>query len=202
MKSINTVWHHATVTRQRRNQKNNHKSAVLWFTGLSGSGKSTLAHCVEEELYRLDCRTIVLDGDNVRHGLCGDLGFSDTDRKENIRRIGEMSKLFVEAGVIALSAFISPFSKDRNRVKELMGQGEFIEIFVDCSIDICKKRDIKGLYKKAEKGEVINFTGISSIYEPPESPDLVVNTENQTLDQSVKLVMNLLIDRGIINNEK
>jgi adenylylsulfate kinase len=202
MKSINTVWHHATVTRQRRNQKNNHKSAVLWFTGLSGSGKSTLAHCVEEELYRLDCRTIVLDGDNVRHGLCGDLGFSDTDRKENIRRIGEMSKLFVEAGMIALSAFISPFSKDRNRVKELMGQGEFIEIFVDCSIDICKKRDIKGLYKKAEKGEVINFTGISSIYEPPESPDLVVNTENQTLDQSVKLVMNLLIDRGIINNEK
>ena len=202
MKSINTVWHHATVTRQRRNQKNNHKSAVLWFTGLSGSGKSTLAHCVEEELYRLDCRTIVLDGDNVRHGSCGDLGFSDTDRKENIRRIGEMSKLFVEAGMIALSAFISPFSKDRNRVKELMGQGEFIEIFVDCSIDICKKRDIKGLYKKAEKGEVINFTGISSIYEPPESPDLVVNTENQTLDQSVKLVMNLLIDRGIINNEK
>ena len=201
MKSINTVWHHATVTRQRRNQQNKHKSAVLWFTGLSGSGKSTLAHCVEEDLYRLGCRTIVLDGDNVRHGLCGDLGFSDTDRKENIRRIGEMSKIFVEAGVITLSAFISPFSKDRNRVKELLEQGEFIEIFVDCSVDVCKKRDVKGLYKKAEKGKVVNFTGISSLYEPPESPDLVVNTENQTLDQSVKLIMSLLIDRGIINNE-
>ena len=201
MQSINTVWHHATVTRHRRNQQNNHKSAVLWFTGLSGSGKSTLAHCVEEELYQLGCRTIVLDGDNVRHGLCGDLGFSDVDRKENLRRIGEMSKLFVEAGVITLTAFISPFSDDRNRVKSLMGQSEFIEIFVDCSIDICEKRDTKGLYKKARKAEVANFTGVSSPYEPPENPDLVVDTGSQTLDESVKLVMNLLIDRGIINNE-
>ncbi len=201
MQSINTVWHHATVTRHRRNQQNNHKSAVLWFTGLSGSGKSTLAHCVEEDLYQLGCRTIVLDGDNVRHGLCGDLGFSDVDRKENLRRIGEMSKIFVEAGVITLTAFISPFSDDRNRVKSLMEQSEFIEIFVDCSIDICEKRDTKGLYKKARKGEVANFTGISSPYEPPESPDLVVDTGSQTLDESVKLVMNLLIDRGIINNE-
>ena len=201
MQSINTVWHHATVTRHRRNQQNNHKSAVLWFTGLSGSGKSTLAHCVEEELYQLGCRTIVLDGDNVRHGLCGDLGFSDVDRKENLRRIGEMSKLFVEAGVITLTAFISPFSDDRNRVKSLMGQSEFIEIFVDCSIDICEKRDTKGLYKKARKGEVANFTGVSSPYQPPENPDLVVDTGSQTLDESVKLVMNLLIDRGIINNE-
>ncbi len=201
MQSINTVWHHATVTRHRRNQQNNHKSAVLWFTGLSGSGKSTLAHCVEEELYQLGCRTIVLDGDNVRHGLCGDLGFSDVDRKENLRRIGEMSKLFVEAGVITLTAFISPFSDDRNRVKSLMNQSEFIEIFVDCSIDVCEKRDTKGLYKKARKGEVANFTGISSPYEPPENPDLVVDTGSQTLDESAKLVMNLLIDRGIINNE-
>ena len=201
MQSINTVWHHATVTRHRRNQQNNHKSAVLWFTGLSGSGKSTLAHCVEEELYQLGCRTIVLDGDNVRHGLCGDLGFSDVDRKENLRRIGEMSKLFVEAGVITLTAFISPFSDDRNRVKSLMTQSEFIEIFVDCSIDVCEKRDTKGLYKKARKGEVANFTGISSPYEPPENPDLVVDTGSQTLDESAKLVMNLLIDRGIINNE-
>ena len=201
MQSINTVWHHATVTRHRRNQQNNHKSAVLWFTGLSGSGKSTLAHCIEEELYQLGCRTIVLDGDNVRHGLCGDLGFSDVDRKENLRRIGEMSKLFVEAGVITLTAFISPFSDDRNRVKSLMNQSEFIEIFVDCSIDVCEKRDTKGLYKKARKGEVVNFTGISSPYEPPENPDLVVDTGSQTLDESAKLVMNLLIDRGIINNE-
>ena len=201
MQSINTVWHHATVTRHRRNQQNNHKSAVLWFTGLSGSGKSTLAHCVEEGLYQLGCRTIVLDGDNVRHGLCGDLGFSDVDRKENLRRIGEMSKLFVEAGVITLTAFISPFSDDRNRVKSLMNQSEFIEIFVDCSIDVCEKRDTKGLYKKARKGEVANFTGISSPYQPPENPDLVVDTGSQTLDESAKLVMNLLIDRGIINNE-
>lgn len=201
MNSSNTVWHHATVTRQRRNQQNNHKSVVLWFTGLSGSGKSTLAHCVEEELYQLGCRTIVLDGDNVRHGLCGDLGFSDVDRKENLRRIGEMSKLFIEAGVITLTAFISPFSDDRGRVKSLMNQGEFIEIFVDCSINVCEKRDTKGLYKKARKGEVANFTGISSPYEPPEDPDLVVDTESQTLDESAKLVMNLLIDRGVINNE-
>jgi len=201
MQSINTVWHHATVTRHRRNQQNNHKSAVLWFTGLSGSGKSTLAHCVEEELYQFGCRTIVLDGDNVRHGLCGDLGFSDVDRKENLRRIGEISKLFVEAGVITLTAFISPFADDRNRVKSLMNQSEFIEIFVDCSIDVCERRDTKGLYKKARKGEVANFTGISSPYQPPKNPDLVVDTGSQTLDESAKLVMNLLIDRGIINNE-
>jgi len=201
MKSASTVWHHATVTRHRRNQQNNHKSAVLWFTGFSGSGKSTLAHCIEEELHQLGCRTIVLDGDNVRHGLCGDLGFSDTDRKENLRRIGEMSKLFIEAGVITLAAFISPFIKDRNRIKGLMEQDEFIEIFVDCSIDVCEKRDTKGLYKKARKGEVANFTGISSPYEPPEDPDLVVDTGSQTLDESAKLVIKLLIDRGIINHE-
>jgi adenylylsulfate kinase len=200
MKSTNTVWHHATVTRQRRSQQNNHQSVVLWFTGLSGSGKSTLAHCVEENLHQLGCRTMVLDGDNVRHGLCGDLGFSDTDRKENLRRVGEMSKLFIEAGVITLTAFISPFIEDRNKVRDLMPHGDFIEIFLDCSIGICEKRDIKGLYEKARKGEIKSFTGISSPYEPPEKPDLVVATGDQTLDESVKFIMDMLIDRGIVTN--
>jgi adenylylsulfate kinase len=200
MKSTNTVWHHATVTRQRRSQQNNHQSVVLWFTGLSGSGKSTLAHCVEENLHQLGCRTMVLDGDNVRHGLCGDLGFSDTDRKENLRRVGEMSKLFIEAGVITLTAFISPFIEDRDKVRDLMPHGDFIEIFLDCSIGICEKRDIKGLYEKARKGEIKSFTGISSPYEPPEKPDLVVATGDQTLDESVKFIMDMLIDRGIVTN--
>ncbi len=200
MKSTNTVWHHATVTRQRRSQQNNHQSVVLWFTGLSGSGKSTLAHCVEENLHQLGCRTMVLDGDNVRHGLCGDLGFSDTDRKENLRRVGEMSKLFIEAGVITLTAFISPFIEDRDKVRDLMPHGDFIEIFLDCSIGICEKRDIKGLYEKARKGEIKGFTGISSPYEPPKNPDLVIATGDQTLDESVKFIMDMLIDRGIVTN--
>ena len=151
MKSINTVWHHATVTRQRRNQQNNHKSVVLWFTGLSGSGKSTLAHCVEEKLHKLGCRTMVLDGDNVRHGLCGDLGFSDKDRKENLRRIGEMSKLFIEAGVMTLTAFISPFVEDRDKVRGLMPHGDFIEIFLDCSIGVCEKEMLRVCMKELEK---------------------------------------------------
>jgi adenylylsulfate kinase len=200
MKSANTVWHHATVTQQRRNQQNNHKSVVLWFTGLSGSGKSTLAHCVEEKLHKRACRTMVLDGDNVRHGLCGDLGFSDKDRKENLRRIGEMSKLFVEAGIMTLTAFISPFIEDRDMVRGLMPHGDFIEIFLDCSIEVCEKRDVKGLYKKARKGEISSFTGVSSPYETPENPDLVVHTESLTLNESVNVVMGMLADRGIIDN--
>ncbi len=136
MSSTNTIWHHATITRERRNQQNNHKSVVLWFTGLSGSGKSTLAHAVEEQLYQLSCRTIVLDGDNVRHGLCDDLSFSNEDRKENLRRIGEMSKLFVEAGVITLAAFISPFREDRAMVRNFMSCGDFLEIYTDCTIEV------------------------------------------------------------------
>jgi len=201
MKSTNTVWHHATVTQQRRNQQNNHKSVVLWFTGLSGSGKSSLAHCVEEKLHKRGCRTMVLDGDNVRHGLCGDLGFSDKDRKENLRRIGEMSKLFIEAGIMTLTAFISPFIEDRDKVRGLMPHGDFIEIFLDCSIGICEKRDVKGLYKKARKGEISSFTGVSSPYEIPKNPDLVVHTGSLTLDESVDMVMDMLVDRGVIDNE-
>jgi adenylylsulfate kinase len=198
MNSTNTVWHHATVTRERRNQQNGHKSVVLWFTGLSGSGKSTVCHEVEERLYQQGCRTFVMDGDNVRHGLCGDLGFSDEDRKENIRRIGEVSKLFIEAGTIVLTAFISPFREEREKVRGLMPHGDFQEIYVDCPIEVCESRDVKGLYKRARSGEVKEFTGISSPYEPPEKPELTVNTDQQMLEESVESVIQLLIERNII----
>ena len=194
----NIVWHHATVSRQRRERLNAHRSAVLWFTGLSGAGKSTLAHAVEEELYQAGCRTFVFDGDNVRHGLCADLGFSDEDRSENIRRIGEMTKLFLEAGVISLTAFISPFRQDRERVRSLLPHGDFIEIFVRCSLEVCESRDVKGLYKRARAGEIKDFTGISSPYETPERPELVVDTAALSLTESVEQVMAMLRDRGII----
>jgi adenylylsulfate kinase len=197
----NIVWHHATVTRERRNLQNKHQSVVLWFTGLSGSGKSTLAHAVEEELHQLGCRTTVLDGDNVRHGLCSDLTFTDNDRKENLRRIGEMSKIFIEAGVITLTAFISPFKQDREKVRNLMPHGDFLEVFVDCSIEVCEKRDVKGLYKRAKAGEILNFTGISSPYEVPDDAELVIKTDDKTLEESVSEVMKMLFDRGIVVNE-
>ena len=196
----NVVWHHATVTRQRRNELNNHKSVVLWFTGLSGSGKSTLAHAVEEELHQIGCRTIVLDGDNMRHGLCKDLDFSDESRKENIRRIGEVAKLFIESGVITLTAFISPFKEERNKARELLSDGDLIEIYVKCPISVCEARYVKGMYKKAKANKIKNFTGISSPYEAPESPDLVINTDKETLSRSVDQVMGILIDKGIVNH--
>jgi len=199
--SNNIVWHSATVTRLRRNQQNNHKSVALWFTGLSGSGKSTLAHSVEERLYQLECRTIVLDGDNLRHGLCSDLGFSDTDRKENLRRVGEVSKLFVESGLIVLTAFISPFIDDRKKVRRLFPHGDFLEIFVDCSLEVCEERDVKGLYNKARQGVIKDFTGISSPYEPPIKPELTINTSSQTLEESVESVLSLLSDRGLIRDQ-
>jgi len=196
--SSDVVWHHATVTRDRRNQQNNHKSVVLWFTGLSGSGKSTLAHAVEEELHQMGCRTFVLDGDNVRHGLNGDLSFSDKDRKENLRRIGEVSKLFIEAGTIVLTAFISPFRDERRKVRSMMPHGDFLEIYVDCPIEVCESRDVKGLYQKARDGEINQFTGISSPYEPPEAQELTVNTSQETLKESAIKVLNLLKERGIV----
>ena len=201
-KSSNTVWHHATVTRDRREQQNGHRGVILWFTGLSGSGKSTLAHAVEEELYLRGCRTFVCDGDNVRHGLCGDLGFSEQDRTENIRRIGQMSKLFVEGGVIALTAFISPFRVDRQRVRMMVDQSnDFIEVFCDCPLEICEQRDVKGLYQRARKGEISDFTGISSPYEEPENADLTVNTGEKTVEQCVQEVLALLESRGVIQAE-
>ena len=194
-KSSNTVWHNATVTRQRRAELNRHKSVLLWFTGLSGSGKSTLAHAVEEQLYQMGYRTFVLDGDNVRQGLCGDLGFSNDDRVENIRRISEVSKLFVEAGVIVLTAFISPFRADRQKARSLVGD-DFVEIYCDCPLDVCEERDVKGLYRRARAGEIKQFTGISSPYEEPEAPELAVDT-TQSLDKCVEQVLEYLIQRGV-----
>lgn len=197
-KSTNTIWHHATITRADREKLHKHKSAILWFTGLSGSGKSTLAHAVEDHLYKLGISTFVLDGDNVRHGLCSDLSFSDHDRVENIRRIGELAKLIIEAGVITLTAFISPFKSDRNSARNLVPHGDFLEIHCQCPIETCEQRDVKGLYKKARAGEIPFFTGIDSPYEAPEQPELVVNTHEQTLEESVASVINLLVQRGII----
>lgn len=198
--SSNTIWHHATVTRTRRETQNNHKSVILWFTGLSGAGKSTLAHALEEQLHQLGCRTYVMDGDNVRHGLCGDLGFSDEDRKENIRRIGNVSKLFLEAGVIVLTAFISPFRSDRELVRNMVLHGDFLEIFCNTSIEVCEQRDVKGLYKKARQGEIKDFTGISSPYEAPDKAELSVETGEQSLDVCVEQVITLLKERGIIKH--
>lgn len=194
----NVVWHHATVTRARREAMNGHRSAILWFTGLSGAGKSTLAHAVEEELHRMGCHTFVFDGDNVRHGLCSDLGFSVADRKENIRRIGEMAKLFIEAGVIALTAFISPLREDRERVRSLVPHGDFLEIWCRCSLDICEERDVKGLYKRARAGEIPEFTGISSPYEEPDNPELILDTGTLPLELCVERVISLLHERGVV----
>ncbi len=197
-KTDNLIWHKATVTRERRQKANGHKSFVLWFTGLSGSGKSTLAHAVEEHLYQMQCRTYVFDGDNVRHGLCSDLGFSEEDRKENIRRIGEMTRLFVEAGVIAMTAFISPFREERRRVRSLFQPGEFIEVYCDCSLETCEERDVKGLYAKARAGIIPNYTGISSPYETPESPEIRVHTDQEPLEESIDRVLGYLQERKLI----
>lgn len=196
--STNTVWHHATVTRARREAQNGHRGAIIWFTGLSGAGKSTLAHAVEEELHQRGCRTFVLDGDNVRHGLCGDLGFSAKDRVENIRRIGEVAKLFMEAGVIVLTAFISPFRSDRERVRGMVEHSDFIEIFCNSPIEICESRDVKGIYKKARAGQIADFTGISSPYEFPEKPELNVNTGEKELNACVQQVIDEMMQRSII----
>jgi adenylylsulfate kinase len=200
-KNTNIVWHRGTVTRQRREERNGHKGVILWFTGLSGSGKSTLAHAVEEELYQMGCHTFVFDGDNVRHGLCADLGFSGQDRSENIRRIGEMVRLFLEAGVITLTAFISPFRVDRERVRRLVPEGDFFEIFCRCPLEVCEQRDTKGLYKRARAGEIKEYTGISSPYEPPEKPELVLDTCKSSLEDCVNKVLECLIENGIVSRE-
>jgi adenylylsulfate kinase len=198
--STNVVWHNATVTPARREMQNGHRGAIIWFTGLSGSGKSTLAHAVEETLHQQGCRTFVLDGDNVRHGLCGDLGFSEKDRQENIRRIGEMAKLFMEAGIIVLTAFISPYRVDRNRVRAMVDRDNFIEVYCDAPIEVCEIRDVKGLYKKARAGEVAEFTGISSPYEKPENPELLLNTGADSLDRCVQEVISKIVKLGIFTN--
>lgn len=194
----NTVWHHATVNRELRNQQNRHKSIILWFTGLSGSGKSTIAHAVEEQLFKQGFRTFVLDGDNVRHGLSSNLGFSEEDRKENIRRVGETAKLMLEAGIITLTAFISPYRQDRERVKIMMPPGDFIEIYCEATLETCERRDVKGFYKKARAGIIKNYTGIDSPYEIPDNPELTLNTDNQTLEESVQAVLALLKQKVIL----
>ncbi len=198
MKNDNIVWADGAVTRERRQRMNRHRAVVLWFTGLSGSGKSTLSHAVEERLHERACRTFVLDGDNVRHGLCVDLAFSEQDRVENIRRAGEVSKLFLEAGSIVLTAFISPFKKDRARVRSILPHGDFIEVYCACSLATCEKRDVKGLYKKARDGEIKDFTGISSPYEIPLKPELTIDTDNLSLDQCAAKVIECLEQRNII----
>jgi adenylylsulfate kinase len=194
----NIVWHEATVTRERREKMNRHRAKLLWFTGLSGSGKSTLAHALEEELHQRGCRTYVFDGDNVRHGLCSDLGFSTDDRSENIRRIGEMAKLFVDAGVIALTAFISPIREDRDRTRGLFPHGDFIEVYVSCPLEVCEARDVKGLYKKARAGEIANFTGISSPYDAPEKPEITIETQDREIEACVSELIGALEQRGVI----
>ena len=198
---VEVVWHQATITRARREKQNGHKSAIIWFTGLPCSGKSTLAHAVEDRLHTLGCRTFVLDGDNVRHGLCSNLGFSDEDRSENIRRIGEVAKLFMEAGVIAITAFISPFRKDREMARSLAPHGDFIEVFCDCPLEMCEQRDVKGLYKKARRGEISQYTGVSAPYEPPLSPEMVVKTGADPLEECVDQVIKLLKERGIAGQD-
>ena len=194
-----TVWHAPTIVRADRERLNEHKSAILWFTGLSGSGKSTLAHAVEDYLHGIGIRTFVLDGDNVRQGLCKDLGFSDADRTENIRRIGEVSKLMVDAGIMVMTAFISPFIKDRQLVRELVEQGDFIEIYCKAPLDICEQRDPKGLYKKARAGQIPEFTGISSPYEAPEKPELILETAEKSIEASVSELIDYLQKVEIIN---
>lgn len=198
LKSSDVVWHHATVTRERRETLNGHRSVILWFTGLSGAGKSTIAHALEERLHMMGARTFVFDGDNVRHGLCGDLGFSIEDRTENIRRVGEMVKLFLDAGVISLTAFISPLRSDRRRVRQLVGEGDFVEVYCRCGIDTCEARDVKGLYKKARAGEIKNFTGISSPYEEPEQPEVVIDTDRLTIDESVDELIAYLRQKKVL----
>lgn len=195
----NVVWHDHPVTREEREQQHGHQGVVLWFTGLSGSGKSTVAGALEQALHRAGVSTYLLDGDNVRHGLCRDLGFSDDDRKENIRRVGEVAKLMVDAGLVVLTAFISPHRAERQMVRDLLGAGQFIEVFVDTPLAVCEARDPKGLYKKARAGELRNFTGIDSVYEAPDAPEIHLDGEQLVTKLSAQL-LDLLRHRDIIRS--
>lgn len=197
-KATNITWHAAAVTKYDRHLQNGHGSCVLWFTGLSGSGKSTIANAVSSELYRMGISEYVLDGDNIRHGLNRDLGFSESDRTENIRRIGEVAKLFVDSGTIVTTAFISPFRSDRDQVRALFDEREFIEIFVDCPLEVCERRDPKELYAKARRGEIKDFTGIDSPYETPESPEIIIRTDLLTIDKAVEKIFSYLQNKNII----
>ncbi|SOU39766.1 adenylyl-sulfate kinase [Pseudoalteromonas carrageenovora] len=194
----NIVWHAQTVSREQKQQHKGHKPLLLWCTGLSGSGKSTVANAVEAKLFSLGCHTYLLDGDNVRMGLNKGLTFSDEDRIENIRRISEVAKLFVDAGLIVSTAFISPFASDRAQARSIVNKGEFVEVFIDTPLAVCESRDPKGLYKKARAGEIPNFTGISSSFDVPEHPEIHVKTAEQTIEQSAEQIVSYLIKNKII----
>ena len=196
--STNIVWHESGVTKQQRQEQNGHKSAVIWFTGLSGSGKSTISVELEKALYEKGIRSYRLDGDNIRHGLNKNLGFSDGDRTENIRRIGEVSKLMVDAGLFTLTAFISPFRADRDEVRQLVENGEFIEVYVKASVETCEERDPKGLYKKARAGEIKDFTGIDSPYEEPADPEIVLDTNISSVEEAVRQLLEYLEQNGYV----
>jgi adenylylsulfate kinase len=197
-KATNIVWHQGAVTRDDRTQLNGHRGCTVWLTGLSGSGKSTIAVDLEKRLLERGVRTYILDGDNIRHGLNKNLGFSPEDRTENIRRIGEVAKLFTDAGLVAVTAFISPYRADRDQVRALMPAGDFVEVFVDCPVEVCEQRDVKGLYKKARAGEIKEFTGISAPYEAPDKPELTINTAEQSVEESAKQIVAHLERHGVI----
>jgi adenylylsulfate kinase len=197
-KATNIVWHQGAITREDRQQLNGHKGCTVWLTGLSGSGKSTIAVELEKRLLERGVRTYILDGDNIRHGLNKNLGFSPEDRTENIRRIGEVAKLFCDAGLVALTAFISPYRADRDQVRAIMRPGDFIEVFVDCPVEVCEQRDVKGLYKKARDGEIKEFTGVSAPYEAPSAPELLIETSDQSVEKSALQMLAYLERQGII----
>lgn len=194
----NIVWHNYAVNKSQRSEQKGHKPVILWFTGFSGSGKSTVAGALESALHQQGVHTYLLDGDNVRHGLCKDLSFSDEDRVENIRRVGELSKLMIDAGLVVLTAFISPFQAERDMVRKLVSDGEFIEVFLDTPLDVCEQRDPKGLYKKARAGEIKHFTGIDSDYQVPVSPEIRIDTSANSLEQSVQQLVAYLKDKQVI----
>ena len=196
MNNKNIVWHEHKLSKAERAKIKHQKPSILWFTGLSGSGKSSIANAVEERLYENSIHTYLLDGDNIRSGLNSDLGFNDSDRVENIRRIAEVAKLFLDSGLIVLTAFISPHKSERDRVRNMVEDGEFIEIFIDTPIEICAERDPKGLYKKAKAGEIKNFTGIDSIYEAPQNPEIRIDTTQYSIEESVDIIVNYLDDMG------
>ena len=198
----NIKWHEISIDRKKLEKMHGHKGMVLWFTGLSGSGKSTLANALNEALHLRGISTYVLDGDNIRHGLCKDLGFSDSDREENIRRIGEVANLFMNAGIVAITAFVSPFKADRDKVRTIIGSNDFIEIYCAANLSVCEKRDTKGLYKKARLGEIKDFTGISSPYEIPEKPEIIIDTGNIGLTDSVQKIITYLDKEFLLTNNK
>jgi len=197
-RATNIVWHQGAVTRDDRQQVNGHRGCIVWLTGLSGSGKSTIAVDLEKRLWERGVRAYILDGDNIRHGLKKNLGFSPADRTENIRRIGEVAKLFTDAGLVTLTAFISPYRDDRDQVRALVPAGDFVEVHVICPVEVCEQRDVKGLYKKARAGEIKEFTGISAPYEAPLAPELAIDTSAQSVDASARQILQYLERKGIV----